>query len=329
MAAGADRSNVHIVTAVQEVAADGRRLFNLSRDIDILEQEILRIGNVGLVSIDPVDAYIGAGIDSHKNAAVRAVLEPLSEMAGRLRVAVLAITHFSKQPAGKAIYRFIGSIAHIGAARVAFTVIADADDKDRVLLLHAKNNLAPRQPGLAFRLEQRIVAQGILGSSICFESEHVSQTADEALAAETGERGEPSGTDAAVEFLQQVLASGRMAVADIEASARSAGMLGASTPINKDKPFRAAKDALGVEATYDGHNRRWFWEWGKAPSKGQGAPSKERAPWEGKGALPSSEQPTVQRDGEPLIQPYRDYLVPPGDDPADFLGDIPDFLRRV
>jgi hypothetical protein len=24
-----------------------------------------------------------------------------------------------------------------------------------------------------------------------------------------------------------------------------------------------------------------------------------------------------------------DYLGPPGDDPADFLGDIPDFLRRV
>jgi putative DNA primase/helicase len=126
VAAGADKFKIHIVTAVQDVGADGRRLFNLSKDLDVLEREIKRIGNVGLVSIDPVDAYVGS-VDSHKNAAVRAVLEPLSEMADRLRTAILAITHFSKQPGGKAIYRFIGSIAHVGSARIAFTVVADAD----------------------------------------------------------------------------------------------------------------------------------------------------------------------------------------------------------
>ena len=296
VAAGADRSRIHIVTAVQEIGADGRRMFSLSHDMDILEREIRRIGNVGLVTIDPVDAYIGSGVDSHKNAAVRAVLEPLSEMAGRLRVAVLAITHFSKQPGGKAIYRFIGSIAHIGSARIGFTVVPDAENDGRVLLLHAKNNLAPRQPGLAFRLEQRIVADGIVASSICFDSQHVSQTADEALAAETGARSESSAKDAAVEFLKDVLANDRMAVADIEASARAAGMLGASTPINKDKPFRDAKKEIGVKATYDGYNRRWVWELSKAPSEGQGAPRKERAPWGGEGALPPDEGPRPQPD---------------------------------
>jgi hypothetical protein len=320
-AAGADRSKIHIVTAVQDTGPDGRRMFNLSKDIDALEQEIRRIGNVGLVSIDPVDAYIGAGIDSHKNAAVRAVLEPLSEMAGRLRVGVLAVTHFSKQPGGKAIYRFIGSIAHIGSARIAFTVVADAENEGRVLVLHAKNNLASRQPGLAFRLEQRIVADGIVASSICFESEHVAQTADEALAAETGSKGEPSAKEAAVEFLQQILANGRMAVADIEASARAAGMLGASTPINKDKPFRDAKLTLGIKTSHDGHNQKWVWELGKAPSGGQGALPKERAPWGGQGALPPLDPPRAQLNGEP-------YLGPPGDDPNDFL-DIPDCLRRT
>ena len=78
-----------------------------------------------LVIIDPVDAYIGGNVDSHKNAAVRAVLEPISEMADRLNVAILALTHFSKQLGSRAIYRFIGSIAHIGAARVAFAVVGD------------------------------------------------------------------------------------------------------------------------------------------------------------------------------------------------------------
>ena len=334
VAAGADRSKIHIVTAVQDVGDDGRRLFNLSKDIDALEHEIHQIGNVGLVSIDPVDAYIGAGIDSHKNAAVRAVLEPLSEMATRLRVAVLAITHFSKQPGGKAIYRFIGSIAHIGSARIAFTVIADAENDGRVLVLHAKNNLAPRQPGLAFRLEQRLVGEGIVASSLCFEGEHVSQTADEALAAENGGSG-PSAKDAAIAFLQTILAKGPMCVADIELQARSAGMLGASTPINKDKPFRDAKDALGIDPKYDGHNRKWCWDMGKAPSGGQGALPQERAPWGGEGALPPQERPQVQPEGEPKMAPLapaEPYLGPPGDDPAHLLDDypaMPDFLDRT
>lgn len=65
--------------------------------------------DVGLVTIDPVDAYIGADVDGHKNTAVRAVLEPISEMADRRRVAILAVTHFSKQSGSKALYRFIGS----------------------------------------------------------------------------------------------------------------------------------------------------------------------------------------------------------------------------
>lgn len=285
-AAGADCSKIHVVTAVQDVDAGGYRIFNLSKDIDALELEIRRIGNVGLISIDPVDAYIGAGIDSHKNAAVRAVLEPLSEMAGRLRVAVLAITHFSKQPGGKAIYRFIGSIAHIGAARIAFTMVADAENEGRVLILNAKNNLAQRQPGLAFRLEQRLVAEGIIASAVSFDSEHVVQTADEALAAKSIQRGtgKPSAKNHAAEFLRQVLADGPMAVADIEAEARAARMLGPSTPINKDKPFRAAKEELCIKS-YQPKGQKgsgWVWEIpntnGQAPSEGSGAHQNERAP---------------------------------------------------
>jgi putative DNA primase/helicase len=146
MAAQADRGKIAVITAVTETDGSGRRVFNLTKDLDVLEGLIADLGDVGLVIIDPVDAYLGAGvggIDSHKNAAVRAVLEPLSELADRLRTAVLAVTHFSKQAGGKAMYRFIGSIAHIGSARVAFAVVADAENEGRVLVLHAKNNLAP------------------------------------------------------------------------------------------------------------------------------------------------------------------------------------------
>src|SRR6478735_12006989 len=93
MAAGADLNRVHIVSGVFAEDGKGRRAFNLQSDLELLEREIERIGDVWLVVVDPISSYLGPKIDSHVNAAVRGVLEPIGEMAGRLRVAVLSITH--------------------------------------------------------------------------------------------------------------------------------------------------------------------------------------------------------------------------------------------
>ena len=273
MAAGADRTKVKIVTAVHEADGTGRRIFNLTKDLDVLESLITKLGDVGLVIIDPVDAYIGGNVDSHKNAAVRAVLEPISELADRLGVAILALTHFSKQLSGKAIYRFIGSIAHIGAARIAFAVVADPEDKTRILLLHAKNNLAPSQKGLAFRIEQHLVKEGVIGSSVCFEKDNVTGiSADEALATEGGD-GQTTAKDEVIEFLLEVLKDGRVRVRDIEAEARGAGLLGDDKQMRQSKPFRSAKDDLDIISTKEGFGSDAIYYWQLPP----GAPDTIRA----------------------------------------------------
>ena len=96
MAANADRSLVQIIHAVQNEGGKGQHTFNLQTDLDLLEDEIKKFGDVVLVVIDPISSYFGKGPDSHKNVDVRGVLEPVSEMAERLGVAVLSITHFSE-----------------------------------------------------------------------------------------------------------------------------------------------------------------------------------------------------------------------------------------
>jgi putative DNA primase/helicase len=124
-AAGADVTKVHILHAVIDNTPNGeevQRAFNLRADIRRLEQVIADIGDVVLVVIDPVSAYVGTA-DSHNNAEIRGLLAPLSEMAARQNVAVVMVSHLNKGGAGsEALLRVTGSLAFVAAARAAFIV---------------------------------------------------------------------------------------------------------------------------------------------------------------------------------------------------------------
>ena len=253
-AAGADAGRVHIVSAVR-TGRNASRSFNLEADINLLEQKIAEFDDVVLVIMDPISSYLG-GKDLHKNAEVRGVLEPLSAMAERTRVAVLSVTHFSKAGAAtkaKTIHRFIGSIAFVGAPRMAFAVIEDPEDASRRLFLHAKNNLAPPPPGLAFRLKQTIVGEaGIVASCVDWEAGHVSMTADAALAApDDNEQRRPVLVEAE-EFLRNVLGRGAQCAKEVQRQAEGAGIA--------SKTLRRAREKLGVKIRTDGFQGPSVWE---------------------------------------------------------------------
>ncbi len=256
IAAGADTTRVHIVAAATKPDGTGRKTFSLKTDVDLLETKAKEIGSVRLIIVDPISAYMG-GADGNGNVETREVLEPLAEMADRLRIAVVAVTHLNKGGAGgqNALNRFAGSIAFVAAARAAFAVIEDLEDSERRLLLQAKNNLGARCIGLAFRLEQRIIEDGILSSNVTFESDHVSQSIDEALTASES-RGAAAGgqtsKDDAAEFLSDVLAHGPRDVLEVESLARAATLLGNDKPLRQNKAFREARKTLGVVTTREG-----------------------------------------------------------------------------
>jgi putative DNA primase/helicase len=255
MAAGADRKRVRLVSAVCN--PDGsRRAINLQHDLDLLEREIADFGDVALVAVDPVSSYLGK-TDSHKNSEVRGVLEPLSEMADRLRGAILSVTHFSKagtNTSKKALDRFIGSIAFTGAPRAAFAVIEDAENEGRMLFLHAKNNLAAKPQGLAFRLEQSLIADGIVASRVVWDGEPVAITANEAMAADAGGTETQAAKLETIEFLQAELADGPLPAREVRSAADGAGYSWATV--------RRAKKSAGVVAFREGgvaEKGQWCW----------------------------------------------------------------------
>jgi hypothetical protein len=259
-AAGGELSRVHIVSAVTTDDHKGRRLFNLQSDLLALEDAIAHLGDVRLVIIDPVSSYLGK-VDSHKNAEVRTVLEPIGEMAARLRVAVVAVTHFSKGGGTSANNRIIGSIAFVAAARAAFIVSRDPDDENRRLFVPSKNNLGPDRDGLAFRIETREVGKGIIAPAVSWDSEPVTRTADEILSAMSGGGDRHTAKDDAKIFLQEVLAEGPMSVADLEAEARAAGLLGERQRLSYNKAIRTAADRMGVVRKREGFGRGAAYHW--------------------------------------------------------------------
>lgn len=285
MAAGADRERVHIVSAATKPDGTGRKTFSLKTDVDLLEEMARKIGTVRLIIVDPISAYMG-GSDGNGNVETREVLEPLADMANRLRIAVVAVTHLNKGGAGgnqSALNRFAGSIAFVAAARAAFAVIEDPEDDERRFLLQAKNNLGKKCKGLAFRLEQRLVGDDVMSSNVMFEGDHVSESIDEALSASESRRSgaddKRTNKDEAADFLRSVLAEGAVPVLQIEAEARDAGFLGPDKPISQNKAFRSARDMLGISPQRRGGTAakgQWVWELPEATkmtSKPYDAPS--------------------------------------------------------
>jgi RecA-family ATPase len=110
-----------VLDAVRGPDRDGEatlRGFDLSRDVSALAATLADIGDVRLLVIDPISAYLGA-VGSHRNAEVRALLTPLSAMAAQLGVAVVAISHLNKGGGADALSRVTGSLAFVATARAA------------------------------------------------------------------------------------------------------------------------------------------------------------------------------------------------------------------
>ena len=248
-AAGADLERIFILDAVLDDTGARPRAFNLSIDLPRLGEMLLHIGDVALIVIDPITAYLG-GIDSHKNADIRALLAPLGELAAKYGAAVVCISHLNKVGTGEALMRVTGSLAFVAAARAAFLIARDREANQRRLFLPIKNNIGNDQSGLAFTVEAHSLPGNIETSRVSWEAEAVTITADEIMSPQ-GDPEELSALDDAKEFLSTLLADGPVSSKQIRVDAEGAGH---SWPT-----IRRAQKALGIEAHKDGMKGPWLW----------------------------------------------------------------------
>jgi putative DNA primase/helicase len=256
--AGGDPERVKVIKMVeaQKAALPGRkgrpRSFNLVQDIDRLEMLIQEIGDVMLVIIDPVSAYMGkpGELDSHRNSDIRGVMMPLHEMAARRGVAIVGIDHLNKGGGNQAMLRVVGSIAFVGAPRSVYLVVRDEEDEDRRLFLPVKNNIAKVRTGLAFRVVDKLAPAPVFEAypAVAWEDKAVTMTADEALDIKSDGR-KSEKMEAAESLILEMLKDGARPQSEIEERAIKQGI--------NNKSLWNAKKAVFAKSSQAG--RVWWW----------------------------------------------------------------------
>jgi hypothetical protein len=271
LAAGADEKKVKIL---EHVLIKGKEEpFLIARDLRIVEMICRDLGDVRLIILDPITAFMGSGhgFDSHRASDVRAQLLPLKIHAEKLNVTFSALTHPTKNAAAHAVIdNFIGSQAFIATARVGHYCIEELGEEDergfrrptgRVLFAHARrpSHSAP-MPTLAFR--QEIIPIGFdpdTGKAIevprlVWDADPVDLTADEALALNKPkygdgrkQRGQPVR-----DFLSTILESGPLLVTKIVAN-------GALFGFSPDQLNYARKQIGAVAYRLGKIGTPWFW----------------------------------------------------------------------
>jgi putative DNA primase/helicase len=135
-----------------------------------------------------------------------------------------------------------------------------------------KNNVGPPLDGLAFRLEQRLIGdKQIVAPAIVWESEKVTRTANEILAASDNAAEQRTVRDEAGDWLSELVAIGEVDVKTIRSQAQAAGLSWATV--------RRAKDRLGIRAERrsEGGEGEGRWVW-RLPTDGvQGAQKSQGA----------------------------------------------------
>jgi AAA domain-containing protein/bifunctional DNA primase/polymerase-like protein len=116
---------------------------------------LTRYPDLRLIVADPLPAYLGRGVNDHRNNDVRAVLEPFVDLLDELRIGMIGITHLNKSTDMKTpVHKILGSVAYANLARTVHVISRDPDDRERRFLFMPKNNLVDPSdaPALAFRI---------------------------------------------------------------------------------------------------------------------------------------------------------------------------------
>jgi putative DNA primase/helicase len=235
-----DPSRVTVLRGIfQETDNGGIKEYDFDlQQLDVLEDALNDIQPL-LVVIDPIQLYLGQGVDMHRANEVRAALRATTTLAEKHACTFLLIAHLNKG-SGRAVYRTLGSIDFVALAR---SVLITGEYEGQPALAHAKANLTKRAKTLLYSLDGGALAW--TGTSDATADDLTNATNDSFTNSPRGE---------ATEFLEEHLTAGPVRADEIQRLAKCAGIT--------LKTLQRAKKELGVVTTRVGTiggSGHWVW----------------------------------------------------------------------
>lgn len=276
-AAGADTSKVIIVQMmVKPVKGRPERMFDIKNDLPGLAEIIRTHNDVALIVIDPINSYMGAGgrngTDTWKTSDVRAVLSPLGNLAERHDVAVLFLSHLTKNSSGSApLGRMLDSQAFTAIARCGWFVAPEMRDRaetKRKFFVKGKSNIGAPVPGLTYEIEETTVAT----AAGTLKVPRIKWTGETDMSAgqvfrqmdSGGEQERGTALEASVTFLEDELAKGPTTIEELKARAEEKG--------HTWRTVRRAATEIGIQSDRRGFGKGAPYVWSLP---GNGSPNSD------------------------------------------------------
>jgi hypothetical protein len=251
LAAGGDPNRLRYVEAV-DIGGGKSRHFDPGTDMEGLLEVARELPDLRAVMIDPVVSAVKA--DSHKNAETRNGLQPLVDFANERRLALLGITHFTKNTQGREpIERITGSLAFGALPRVVLGAVKGEDEDAPRRIVRIASNIGPAGGGFEYTLRQEPLLDYNFPAQRVAWGKQLTGSAKSLLDDAQAPPGEGSK---AGEFLTEMLTEAGIAgvgVSELKGAAEAHS-------ISWRTVERAKQELACIRAEQRG--RRWYWVWG-------------------------------------------------------------------
>ena len=142
--AGADCENILVIDeSIKSLSMIDERL-----------EEAVKKTKARLLILDPIQAYLGGGMDMNRANEARDMTKKLAALAEKYQCAIVLVGHMNKAAGNKAAYRGMGSIDFFAVARSVLLVGRVEGEENIRAVVQIKNNLAAFGHPKAFALSE-------------------------------------------------------------------------------------------------------------------------------------------------------------------------------
>ena len=228
LAAGADCSNVaYLDEEIDWVTLNSDSIRRAIADF-----------NAKLLVIDPIQAYLGDA-DIANASGMRKVLRQLSIWASMYDCAVVLIGHLNKKQGSKDLYRSLGSIDLVAAARSVIQVDRLNESDSISVVHHIKSSLSPKGKDLCFSINPNRKLEWL----------DIDITEPENMDFINEENEKISKQARAADILRVILADGPVAASDLRDMFSKENI--------SDRTIMNTKKLMGIQSIKK--NGGWYW----------------------------------------------------------------------